>query len=92
MPCDICGSTIQQVAGSEGTQRTFWCQRCGSLTELTGDHRRVESSALVMRVKLALDRHKFTFDVANKPGGDYRAVQIGDMRTLAESVGRTLET
>lgn len=59
MPCDICGHTLQKVAGCAETQRTFWCARCGSIMEETGIppllHRRTESPSVVRCVRAMHD-------------------------------------
>lgn len=40
MSCPVCGHTMQNLGAPE--RRIFWCQRCGTLKELTGEFSRVE--------------------------------------------------
>ena len=37
MACPTCDHTMQAVAYSLGTQSVFWCPRCGTLKNQTGE-------------------------------------------------------
>lgn len=51
MPCEICGHTVQKVAGCGDTQRTFWCPQCGSLLEETGAFIRTDQPSITKIVR-----------------------------------------
>ena len=40
MACPVCNHTMQNLGSPE--RRIFWCARCGTLKEYTGDFSRVE--------------------------------------------------
>lgn len=89
MPCDTCGHTVQNI-GNDIT-RKFWCPRCGTFLTLTGqgesEHRNVEPPALVVRVKALLDHLPESIAaMLSTNNGGYQTI-LGDLRTLAESVG-----
>ena len=39
MACEVCGHTMQKVS----ERPVWWCPRCGTLLEMTGEFRRVET-------------------------------------------------
>ena len=63
MPCDICGATVQKVAGCAETQQTYWCPRCGSVLEVTGDFRRTDTPRITERVRRAPEGEGSSFAV-----------------------------
>ena len=64
MPCDVCGHTIQKVAGgSEADPRWFWCSRCGTLHEIISDrYRASETPSLLRQVQKAQQHGCFRID------------------------------
>ncbi len=48
MSCPTCNHTMQNL-GVQG-QRIFWCSRCGTLREYTGDFSRVELPAWLRQI------------------------------------------
>ena len=81
MPCDVCGRTVQKVAGCADTQRTFWCPTCGSVIEDTVDFRRVESPSVVKGLKDLQNKG------IHKPGDGIVVFRASDWNSIAEAVG-----
>lgn len=63
MPCPICNHTMQSIGRDDPRARTWWCQRCGTLKENTGDFESIELPLNLQHIITAAEL---------KPGkGDY---------------------
>jgi hypothetical protein len=57
MSCPVCNHTMQNLGSPE--RRIFWCQRCGTLKEYTGDFSRVEMPLNLQHVLTAANLEKW---------------------------------
>jgi hypothetical protein len=43
MACPICSCSMAQISGGMGRPLVYWCQTCGTLKTLIGDHEQVDT-------------------------------------------------